>query len=232
MKCLITSVVLIVLTNVIITSCSTRRHSNYVMPYIDSRLESNNFVDSLKQNGIDTILLYHKKHGYFREYFVFWLDKSVLQLRKINATGIFEIANLNQNGFYRDKRIFSFYLKNHETIDSDKVEKEVIVIVGTDTLLKSLPSHYPYVDIKIIIGKTIKEFHLPYGINSELDNSVFHFARLIESTIYNLELSTYWKEAEKRIKYYPKNYDPKKEKWEKWRQEKINNGEIWDDYFH
>jgi hypothetical protein len=200
------------------------------MAYLDSRLESKNFVDSLKRNGIDTILLYHKKHGYHREYFVFWLDKSELQLRNIKSTGIFEITNWNRNGFYRDKKIFDFYIKHKNTIDTDKLEEYNVRIEGTDTF-RIYVSHYPYVDINIFIGKETKIYHLPNGINSNLDNTTFHLARLIESTIYNLE-QTGWKEAEKKFKYYPKNYDPTKEKWKEWRLEKIRNGEIWDDYYH
>jgi hypothetical protein len=216
---------------VLIGACSTTKHSDYTMSYLDSRLESKNLVDSLSQIGIDTILLYHKKHGYHREYFVFWVDKSELQLRNINSTGILEIADWNRNGFYRDKRIFDFYLKHKNTIDTDKLEEDNIKVIGTDTF-KTYISHYPYVDINITIGKDIKTYHLPNGVNSNLDNTAFHFARLIESTIYNLEQTTYWKQAEKKFKYYPKKYDPTKEKWQNWRQEKIRNGEIWDDNYH
>lgn len=200
------------------------------MPYLDSRTESKNFVDSLKQSGIDTVLLYHKKQGNLREYFVFWLDKSEPQLRKINSTGIFEIADRNRNGLYRDKRIFQFYSKHKASIDTAKLDDN-ITVVGTDTSWVH-ESHYPYVDIKITVGKNEKAYHLPYGINSKLDNSIFHFARLIESKIYNLEKTTGWKQAEKPLKHYPKNYDPTKEKWQNWRRDKINSGEIWDDNYH
>jgi 5-hydroxyisourate hydrolase-like protein (transthyretin family) len=189
------------------------------MPYLDSRLESKNFIDSLNQIGIDTVLLYHKKHGNFREYFIFWLNKAELQVRKVNSTGIFEIGDWNFNGFYRDKNIFTFYTVNKDKIDSDKIEE-----VNW--------SHYPYVDISVTIAKTNKQYHLPFGINSPSDNTTYHYARLIESTIYNLENSSYWKQAEKKLKYFPKNYDPTKEKWENWKREKINSGEIWDDYYH
>jgi len=201
------------------------------MPYLDSRIESKNFVDSLKNNGIDTILLYHKKHGYAREYFVFWLDNSELQLRNIRSTGILEIADWNRNGFYRDKKIFDFYQKHKTIIDNDKLEEAILEINGNDTV-KLYFSHYPYVDINITIGQETTTYHLPNGINSALDNTVFHFARLIESTIYNLEETGHWKEAERKFKYYPRKYDPTKDKWENWRREKINNGEIWEDYYH
>jgi len=216
---------------ILIGGCSTTKHSRYLMPYLDTRLESKNFVDSLKQNGIDTILLYHKKHGFTREYFLLWLDKSELQIRIIGSTGILEIADWHGNGFYRDKRIFDFYLRHKNSIDSDKLEEDNIKIVGNDTFRVSV-SHYPYVDINITIGGETKTYHLPNGINSRLDNTAFHFARLIESTIYNLGQSVHWREAEKKYKYYPKNYNPTKKKWQDWQLEKIRNGVIWDDYYH
>lgn len=227
MKILIQFIILTFLT----LGCSLSRPSQYLMPYLDSRIESKNFVDSLKNNGIDTILLYHKKHGYAREYFVFWLDNSELQLRNIRSTGILEIADWNRNGFYRDKKIFDFYQKHKTIIDNDKLEEAILEINGNDTV-KLYFSHYPYVDINITIGQETTTYHLPNGINSALDNTVFHFARLIESTIYNLEETGHWKEAERKFKYYPRKYDPTKDKWENWRREKINNGEIWEDYYH
>jgi len=214
-------------------ACSTNKYSRsrYLMPYLDARIESKNFVDSLKRNGIDTILLYHKKHGFSREYFLLWLDKYELQIRNISSTGILEIADWHGNGFYRDKRIFDYYITHKNTIDADKLEKVNIKIEGTDTFRISM-SHYPYVDINITIGQETKTYHLPNGINSSLDNTVFHFARLIESTIYNLGNSVGWKEAEKKYKYFPKHYDPTKRRWQTWESERIGNGEIWNDYYH
>ncbi len=217
----------------ILVSCKTSKHSKYIIPYLDSRLESKNFVDSLKKIGTDTILVYHKKHGFFREYFILWLSKSELQLRKVNSTGIFEIGDWSRNGSYRDSRIFNFYIHHESEIKTDLLyETRVIKKNDSVTFIEGLPSHYPYVDIEITIDTTTGSYHLPYGVNSNLDNSAFHLARLIESTIYNLENSSYWRQAERKIKFYPRRYDPTKEKWQNWERSKINNGEIWDDYFH
>jgi hypothetical protein len=225
------SIKILAILTILIGACSTKKNSRYLMSYLDARLESKNFVDSLKKNGIDTLLLYHKKHGFSREYFVLWLDKSELQIRNISSTGILEIADWHGNGFYRDKRIFDFYAKHKNTIDTDKLEEDNIEIVGKDTFRVSF-SHYPYVDISITIRQETKTYHLPNGTNSKLDNTAFHFARLIESTIYNLGQSTRWKEAEKKHMYYPKNYNPTKRKWQNWELKKNRSGEIWDDYYH
>ena len=200
------------------------------MSYLDSRLEAKSFVDSLKKFGIDTVLTYHKKHGYSREYFIFWVTKSELQLRKINSTVIFEIGDWSFNSFYRGNRIFTFYI-NHQTEIKTADLFETMVFKKNDsiTLIAALPSHYPYVDIDITIDTSRCSLHLPYGVNSDLDNSAFHLVRLIESTIYNLENTSYWSEAERKIKLYPKRYDPQKKKWQNWERE---NGKIWDDYYH
>ncbi|WP_188466610.1 hypothetical protein [Marivirga lumbricoides] len=56
-------------------------------------------------------------------------------------------------------------------------------------------------------------FHLPNGIQSSENSSPYQFARLIESTLFNIESGTYWKQAEKKMKYYPKNYELNKQKW-------------------
>jgi hypothetical protein len=214
-----------------VLACSTTNNHKYRMAYLDSIKESSIYVDSLKQVGIDTILLYHKKHGFYREYFVFWLHNSKLNLRKINELGITEIAEWNRNGYYKDKRIFEFYIKNSNIIETDKLREDNIKIIGTDTFYYEI-SHYPYIDIEITIGETTKSYHMPYGIRSKFDNQAFHFARLIESTIYNLEQTSHWKQAEKRFKYYPKNFNPYKKRWQKWEQKRIDNGEIWVDYYH
>lgn len=224
-------VILFAILTILTASCSATKPSRYLMPYLDPRLEAKNFVDSLKHSGIDTILLYHKKHGFSREYFLLWPDKSELQIRNIHSTGILKIADWQRNGFYRDKKIFNFYLQHKSTIDTDKLVVENFEIVGADTV-KVLDSHYPYVEINITIGQETKTYHLTNGINSNLDNTVFHFARLIESTIYNLGRSVRWTEAEKKYKYYPKNYNPTKAKWQNWRLRKITNGEIWSDNYH
>ena len=219
----------------ILVSCSTSKHTRYVMPYLDARLETKNFVDSLKKSGTDTILVYQKKHGSFREYFIFWLSGSELQLRKINSTGVFEIGEWSMNGFYRDNRIFNYYLNHEREIKTDELYKfEIIKTSDSANTLSfwGLPSHYPYVDIDITIDTTTGSYHLPYGVNSNLDNAAFHLARLIESTIYNLENSSHWRQAERKIKWYPKNYDPRKRKWQNWERVKISNGEIWEDYYH
>ena len=203
------------------------------MPYLDSRVEAGKFKDSLKKICIDTLLVYHKKHGSSRDYYIFWFSKSELQIRKINATGVFEIGDFSMSGLYRDCRIFSFYAKHKREIDSSELTETFISYTSDGRmLLSSVGSHYPYVDIEVNMAGNTGEYHLPYGSNSGLDNSAFHFVRLIESVIYNVETQSYWKEAEKKMKYFPKRYDPKKEKWQKWELNKLKDGDIWDDYYH
>lgn len=224
-------VLILAISAILLSSCITAKHGRYLIPYLDARLESKHFVDSLKRNGIDTILLYHKKHGYSREYFILWLENSVLQIRNISSTGIIQIGDWQSNALYRNKRLFEFYVANKNRIDTDRLENVRTIIKGADTFRISF-SHYPYVDIAVTLGQETKTYHLPYGISSSLDNSVFHFARLIESTIYNLGHNTSWKEAEKKYKYYPRNYDPNKKRWRKWQQKKERNGDIWEDFYH
>ncbi|MBX2905426.1 MAG: hypothetical protein KF744_05270 [Taibaiella sp.] len=225
---------LLILSVFIFLACSASKNRKYPMPYLDSRIETERFVDSLRKAGIDTILAYHKKHGYStRQHFVFWIAKSELQLRNINSMGIFEINNWDMLGFYRNQRIFTFYIDHKDEMRRDINSKtEVVQVNDSVTLLSGLPSHYPYVDIDVFIDTVVGSHHLPFAIESNLDNCSFHFARLIESIIYNLEKSSYWSEAERKLKYYPKRYDPTQEKWQKWELDKISRGEIWDDYYH
>ena len=197
------------------------------MPYLDPRIESNNFVDSLKNNGIDTILLYHKKQGYTKEYFVLWLDNSELQLRNISSRAIVEIADWNKIEVYRFKKIFDYYIQHKNTIDNDQLYEENFIIEGADTI-KIFVSNHTFVDIDITIGKESKKYELVFALYKNVDNTAFQFAQLIDSTI-NIEQSTRWKVAEKKFKYYPKNYDPTKKKWQDWKLEKIRNGEIRED---
>ena len=218
---MINNLKLLLLLVLFVTSCvSTKYRTRYLLPYLDSRKESKLFVDSLIKIGIDTILLYHKKHGYNREYYLFWLDKSDLQLRKINSFAITKIDDYSGlNGFYRDDKIFDFYFKHKKNIDTDSNQDPTSY-------------HYPYVDIIVTIGNESRNYHLPDGINSDSDNTTYHWARLIEGKIYNLSNSVKWKEAEKKYKNYPIKFDRKKKKWQEWEMRKMSNGEIFEDYYH
>ncbi len=201
------------------TSCSIQRQQRYPMPYLNSIEESKAFSDSLLTSGIDKIIVYHKKHGmYLREYYIFWMDND-LHLRKINQNGIFKPNSWEMIGFYREDRLFDFFQKNEKQLNQD-------------TTPELNWYHYPYSDIQVVNNDSVTNFHLPNGIQSSENSSPYQFARLIESTLFNIESGSYWEQAEKKMKYYPKNYDPDKQKWQIWEQEKIRDGEIWDDYYH
>ena len=206
------------ITILVLASCSLQKTYKYPMPYLNSIEESKSFTDSLRKCGIDKIIVYHKKHGMsLRQYYIFWIDTD-LQLRNINANGIFK-PNWEMIGFYRNARLFEFFQVNRLQLHLDSIPE-------------SNRSHYPYSDIQVFYSDSTSNFHLPYGIQSTEDLSPYHFARLIESTLFNIERRGYWQQAEKKLKYYPKNYDPQKQKWQLWKLRKIRNGEIWDDYYH
>lgn len=205
---------LFLISTSIFLSCSTTQHHKYLMPYLDSKLESKHFVDSLILSGKDTIMVYYIGQSVY-EYYIFWFDKSELQIRKVEAYGIFEIADWTFGGLYRDRRIFKFFTANKAKI-------------YTDTIDKSDLFQYHYVNIELIFDTTYQIFHLPHGVHSKYDNTIYHFARLIESTIFNIEHSSGWKQAEKKVKYFPRNYDPNKKKWQKWREEKTKEGKVYD----
>lgn len=223
---------LIVLVFACIGACSIPKQSRDLLPYLNIIEASSQYIDSLSLSGVDTILLYHKKHGYDREYFVLWLEKSELQIRNIRKTGILEISDCHTNGYYRDIRIFDFYQKHKKQIENDSIDFRIRHIKEGEVIYQELPSHYPYVEIFMIVGKETKKYHLPYGINYSSDNVSYHLARLIESTIYNLIENCNWIEAEKKFRYYPKRFNPEKEKWQDWKRIKIRDGEIWDDSYH
>lgn len=210
---------LIGLTFLISLGCSVHRQSKQPMPYLNSIEESKAFSDSLRTNGIDKILVYHKKHGMsLRNYYIFWIDNE-LQLRKINEHGIFKPNSWEVIGYYRDDRLFEFFQKNQRKLNQD-------------TIPELNWSHYPYSDIQMAYNDSVTDFHLPDGIHSSENSSPYQFARLIESTLFNIEQGTYWQQAEKKMKFFPKKYDPTKEKWQNWRSDKIREGVIWDDYYH
>ncbi|QNR24543.1 hypothetical protein [Croceimicrobium hydrocarbonivorans] len=200
----------------VLTGCSLQRQHNYPMPYLNSIEESKRFTDSLRSSGIDQIIVYHKKHGMSpRDYFIFWFDTD-LHLRQINATGIFKLNSWEMIGFYRGDGLFNFFKDNQIRMSQDSIPEDTW-------------SHYPYSDIEVILQDSVTSLHLPNGIQSSENSGPYQFARLIESTLFNIERKTIWVPAEKKMKYYPKNYDPNKLKWQEWRLEKISKGEIWDD---
>ena len=189
------------------------------MLYLNSIEESKAFSDSLRTKGIDKIIVYHKKHGFsLREYYIFWFDTD-LHLRRINGEGVFKPNSYEMIGFYRNDRLFEYFKDNQRTLNQ-----------------ASIPelnwSHYPYSDIKVVYNDSVTNLHLPMSIQSQENSTPYHFARLIESTLFNFEQRTYWAQAEKKMKFYPKKYDPTKEKWQDWERDKIRDGKIWDDYFH
>lgn len=199
--------------------CSVERHHRYPMPYLNSIKESEKFTDSLQEIGVERILVYHKKHGMSqRNFYIFWKGEE-LEIRLINANGVFKPNSWDMIGFYRDDRLFEFFQKYE-------------VQLYKDSISNSNWLHYPYVDIKIVINDSVSKIYLPNGINSSENTPPYQFARLIESTLFNIEHGTYWQEAEKKMKYFPKHYDPTKEKWQNWEREKIDEGDLWNDYFH
>lgn len=207
------------LTILILTGCSLQRNRRVPMPIMNSIEVSQSFSDSLKTSGIEKILVYHKKHGMSqREYYIFWLDTD-LQLRRINETGIFKLNSWEMVGFYRGNRLFEFFDKNQRKLNHDSIPETNM-------------SHYPYADIHVMYGDSVTDFHLPNGIQSSENSSPYQLARLVESILFNLEQRTYWEHTGKKMKYYPKNFDPTRKKWQKWQRNKIRNGEIWDDYYH
>lgn len=189
------------------------------MQYLNSIEESKTFSDSLRANGIDKVIVYNKKHGFsLREYYIFWFDTE-LHLRRINAEGIFKPNSWEMIGFYRNYRLFEYFKKNQRTLKQGSIPELNW-------------SHYPYSNIQVVCNDSVTDLHLPMGIQSIENSSPYHFARLIESTLFNIEQGTYWAQAEKKMKFYPKRYDPNKEKWQNWKRDKISSGEIWDDYYH
>lgn len=188
-------------------SCKTSSH-NYLLPYIDVLTETEKFVDSLKKNNVDTILVYQKKYCFHRNCYVLWQKNDSINLRNISRYNISKIKYNSVCDYSRNTKVFSFYLKNKDEIDNSILENN-IVIKGKDTIRYYI-SHYPYSEIKIYINNFQKTYHLPDGIYSDLDNNAFHYARLIESVIFNITKDSYWIEAEKKDKYYPKGFNRSK----------------------
>ncbi|AEV33112.1 hypothetical protein [Owenweeksia hongkongensis] len=156
------------------------------VPNVSLFEESKTFTDSLIANGVDTILVYHKQHGmYLRSYYIFWKGEQ-LEVRLINENGIFNLNSWDMVGLYRNERLFEFYQKHEKELNQSTIPEASI-------------SHYPYVDIAVIIDPKLLELHLPWGVISSFDSSPYQFARLIESILFNIEQSTYWEKDEKNV---------------------------------
>ncbi len=126
-------------------------------------------------------------------YYIFW-EEEELELRLINENGIFKPNTWDMIGMYRDNRLFEFYQKNKAQLFRDSIPESNWL-------------HYPYVDIQIIINDSAVKLHLPNGINSSENSMPYQLARLIESTLFNVEQGSSWEQAEKKMKYFPKNHD-------------------------
>jgi hypothetical protein len=161
----------------IFVSCLTKKNYSIAVAKFNPQEEGVNFINSLKQSGVDTIISYYDGCsgcvlGYPANYYVFWTNRNKSFVTKFNEYSKF-------NTLRRSGVSINYITSVLNELMNEKLKEPTIDI-----------SHYNYNFVTVVFGKEQFQYEIKGYEKSENENSIRSiFIDKIRSSLFEINPS-------------------------------------------
>jgi hypothetical protein len=176
------NILLILIIQLSVISCLAQKHKKDKSVPLDIRKETKHLIDSLRSEGVDTILSFYKGcsgcvEGIYKSEYLFWKKNNQIKIKKVDSYIVYkEVLNA--------KDIFSYYFDNYNNMQNDSLTEPPSSLIDG-----------PYTEINLYYDNKIYQKNIPnyYRTKDNLDKKLMIWMYYIESILFNIErTSMHW----------------------------------------